>query len=65
MLEAVKAAFYIVAFFLEFAVIAALLFPVPTRRDDGHRAKTFDLGYDLGRIVALVCDDGFGAPALE
>ena len=65
MFEAVEAAFDAVAFFVEFAVVAALFLPVPARRDDGHCAKSFDPGYDLGRVVTFVCDDGFGASALE
>ena len=65
MLEAVEASFDAMAFFVEFTVVAALLLPMLARRDHGQRAETFDLRYNLGRVVALVSDDGFGAPALE
>jgi hypothetical protein len=64
-LEAVEAAFDTVALLVEFAVIAARLFPVASGRDDRDRAQALDLGDDLGRVIPLVGDDGFGALSFE
>jgi hypothetical protein len=47
-LESVEASFDEVALFVQGAVVAAGLFPVPPWRDDGDRAEGFDGGDDLG-----------------
>lgn len=65
MLERVEAALDPIALFVEFAIVGSGLFPVPPRRDDGYRVQALDLGHDLGRVVALVCDDGFGLAAFQ
>ncbi len=65
MLEAVEAAFDAVALLVEFAVVGSGLFPVPSGREDSHGSEAFDLGDDLGRVVALVRDDRFSLLALE
>ncbi len=46
-------------------MIGTWLFPVSSRRDDGHRAEASDLGYDLRRVVTLVGDHGFGLLAVQ
>ena len=65
MLERVEAAFDAITLFVELSVVASGLFPVPARRDDGHGTQALDLAHDLGRVVALVGDDGVGTLALE
>ena len=65
MFESVEAAFYAIALLVEFAVVGSGLLPVPAWRDDGDRSQTFDLGDDLGRVVALVGDDRLGRLAFE
>jgi hypothetical protein len=63
--EFIEAAFDTVALLVEFAVVAAWLFPVPSGRDDGDRAQALDLGDDLGRVIPLVGDHRFGALPFE
>lgn len=65
MFEAVEAAFDEVSLFIQSAIIAARLFPVPPWRDDSDRTQAFDSSDDLGRVVSLVCDDSFGPLALQ
>ena len=65
MLECVEAAFDAVALFIQCAVVASGLFPMPPWRNHGYRAQTVDFGDDLGRVIALVRDHGFGLPAVK
>jgi hypothetical protein len=64
-LELVEAAFDAIALFVQFAIVGSRLFPISAWRDHRHRAQALDLGYDLGRVVALVGDDGFGLTAFQ
>jgi hypothetical protein len=38
---------------------------VPPWRDHGDRTQRFDRRDDLGRVVSLVCDHGFGLLAFQ
>jgi hypothetical protein len=63
--EAVKAAFDEVSLFIQGAVIAAGLFPVPPRWNHRDRAQRFNRGDNLGRIIPFIGDHGFGSLPLQ
>jgi hypothetical protein len=65
LLEAIEASFDVVSLLVQGAIVAARLLPVASWRDNGDRTQGLDGGDDLGRVVALVGDDGFGMLALQ